>query len=79
MSDGRASPTEQSASRLIVWETGDAVYVGWENSTDDWVACLEKRAGFPAYAWAQRMSELYNRGERQTPTAHDPIASYSPQ
>jgi hypothetical protein len=55
---------------LLLWEGPDAFFVGWESQGDGWIARFEKRQGFPARAWAERMVELYNWGNHKP---QDPV------
>ena len=61
---GGAAPRVGS---LKVWETDDTVFVGWTGAEDDWLAAFSKHGEFPARAWAERMADLFNKGDGDAP------------
>jgi hypothetical protein len=64
--------------QLTTVDTETAVLVAPADDPEDWVACFEKRAGFPAQAWAERMVALHNRGERKPLEPVGSVGEYGP-
>jgi len=48
--------------KLVVIEKDNAYWVTWEGDSDDWLVIFSSKEGFPARQWAERMVDLYNRG-----------------
>lgn len=49
------------SGKLAVREGESEYFVVWAGDPDDWIACFEKDAGFPAREWAENMVLVYNR------------------
>lgn len=66
--------------QVTIWETAEAVYVGWADAQEDWLARFDKAEGFPARAWAERMADLCNgRAAGHALDPIGPVTSHAPR
>jgi hypothetical protein len=58
--------------KLIIVDIDTAFLVVPADDPDDWLAYFQKRPGFPALDWAERMVLLYNSDLGRSRTLHTP-------
>lgn len=54
------SVADRPWGRLVVVERADAFVVAPAADIEDWIACFDKAADFPAREWAENMVRVYN-------------------